>query len=215
MRRFLLILALSITPLAAEIIDRVAVSVGFEAITDSAIRRHLEFAAWLDEKDPDLSPESRGKAVDRLVEQFLLRREIGLSLFPMSTRVEASDRLNEIRQERGQTEAEFNASIARAGLQNEELLEEIRWQITLLRFMDFRFRPSIQISEDDLRHYYEGEFKAMLERQSPGASIPPLDDVRTQISAILLNQEVNRSLDAWLAQSRKQVHIRYHLEAQK
>lgn len=207
---FLILLA---APLAAEIVDRVAVTVGLQAITEGAIRRHLQFGAWLDEKAPDLSPESRRKAADRLVEQFLLRREVGLSLFPMTAAAEVEERLEQIRKDRRMDDKAFRASIESSGLSMEDLTEEIRWQITLLNFLDFRFRPSIQITEEDIQKYYENEFAKLLREQTPDAKLPPLDEVRTAITSLLQNREVDRTLDSWLALAKTQVRIRYRAGA--
>ena len=76
----------------AEIIDRIAVSVGKSVITTSDIDRQIRVSAFLDGVKPDLSPANRSAIADRMVEQKLIRRELETSRFPVPQRVRSGAR---------------------------------------------------------------------------------------------------------------------------
>ena len=63
----------------AELLDRMAATVGDYAITSSAVFRQLRLEAFLDGRTPDFSPASRRQAAERLGEQQLVRREMELT----------------------------------------------------------------------------------------------------------------------------------------
>ena len=42
----------------------------------------------------------------------------------------------------------------------DELKEQLKWQMTLLSFIEVRFRPGIQVPEPEVREYYENQYLA-------------------------------------------------------
>ena len=60
----------------AEVIDRIAVTLDNQVITQSEILREMRLTAFLNGDPLDLSGESRKKAAGRLIEQKLIRKEI-------------------------------------------------------------------------------------------------------------------------------------------
>ena len=77
MLRALGIIAIILAPWGAqaEVLDRIAVTVGKQVITESEILRDLRVAAFIDGKPPDMSPAAKRKSADRLVEQILILQE--------------------------------------------------------------------------------------------------------------------------------------------
>ena len=59
----------------AETLDRIAVTVGQEVITESQVILDLRVAAFLDRKPVDLSGAAKRQAAARLVDQLLILRE--------------------------------------------------------------------------------------------------------------------------------------------
>src|SRR5947209_12722763 len=62
--------------LSGEIIDRVAASIGRQVITEADVTDEIRVQSFIDEKAPDFSVENKRKALDRLVDQTLIRREL-------------------------------------------------------------------------------------------------------------------------------------------
>ena len=74
-----LLIAVLITALHAEILDRIAVTVGKHVITEGDILLDLRIAAFLDQKAVDASGDQKRKTADRLVDQYLLLQEASTS----------------------------------------------------------------------------------------------------------------------------------------
>src|ERR1017187_6822016 len=87
--RFLAVALLAVTlPARAEIIDRIAVSVGNRVIAESDLHREIRVAAFLDGVQPDFSPAGRRATAERMVEQVLIRRELEISRYPIPSAAE-------------------------------------------------------------------------------------------------------------------------------
>lgn len=210
LRRALSILVLA-GSLQAErvVLDRVAASAGQQVVTLSAIRRHLRILALVDNSPLEDTPDARRKAADRLIDQALIHREIELSRYAAPTRAEAEARIQDFIKQRNVTHEQFEALLARYGFNEDDFTEEVLWRISVTRFIDFRFSPGVQITDDEIKKYYNDEFIPQFRRRAPDAPVPPLDDVRSQVSQVLMLRKTNLAVDQWLAQMRATVKVRY------
>jgi len=210
MRYLLLLLALAAP---AQEIDRVAASAGRDVVTVSAIRRHLRMLALVGRTPFDDSPTARRAAADRLIDQALIRREIALSRYTPPPMSEADARIEAFLQENSLTHEELELLLAAAGFSEDDLRAEVHWRTTLARFIDYRFTPGVQVSDDDIAAYFDSELLPELRRRDPNAPLPKLDDHRDAISAILLTRKTNSAVDAWLEQARASTRLRYFDDA--
>jgi hypothetical protein len=213
MRRAAALLALLAVPAAAEIIDRIAVSAGNQVITDSAIRRHLRMEAWDTGKAPDLSVSARRRAAARLTDLALVRRELELSRYLMPPMADVDAVIEKEVAPRFASEAELSASLARYGFTLDDLRQEILFRLAVVRFVEFRFRPGVQVSDAEVEEFYRNEYPALARAQ--GAQLPPLDDARETIREILAQRKTNQALENWLEMTRQQTRIQYFEEAFK
>lgn len=198
---------------SGEVIDRVAVSFGHEVVTLGAIRRQLRMTAYMSGKPPEDTPEARRAAAERLIDQALVKREMDLSRYSPIPMADVRKNVEEYREKLGLTPERFTEELARYGFTLDEFVDEIYWQATLLRFVQFRFSPSVQVSEDEIQQYYEREYAPRLRAMAPGQEPPPLDEVRERVAGILSSQKENAVLEQWLRQGRQLSRIRYHEEA--
>lgn len=199
--------------MAQEALDRVAVSFGLEVITLSAIRRQLRMDAYLAGQPPEDTPEARRAAAERLIDQALVRREMNLSRYTPIPMAEVRQRVEAYREKLGLTPEAFVKELAKYGFEPDDFLNELYWQATLLRFVQFRFSPSVQVDDDEVREYYQKEYVPRLREMMPGEEPPPLADVRERIVGILASRKENVVLEQWLETTRQQARIRYHEEA--
>jgi len=176
-----------------EIIDRIAVTIGTQVITQSEIRREIRLTSFLNGEQADFGPAARRKAADRLVEQKLIRREQQLSRYPEPRLSETEPLFRQIQQRFGDR-AGLDRAMALYGITETDLREHLLWQLTLLRFVEVRFRPGIEVSEEDIRNYYEQRLKAS------GGS---LDDQREKIEQALVEERVDHLLAQWLARAKQ------------
>ena len=196
---------------AGEVLDRVAVRVGAQVITESAVRRHLRMEAFVQNRAPDAGAEARRKAAERLIDQALVRRELELNRYPPPPAAEVEANLEQIRKGRNEDAGGFARSLERYAFSEEELRNEVSYEIALLRFVDFRFSPGVQVSEEEAQQAYEKE--VVPEAQRRNAAPPALDEERAGIVKLLTYRKTTAALEQWLAQARQQVKIRYFEEA--
>jgi hypothetical protein len=140
MRRILLISSLMLGCVTAEIIDRIVVSVGNQVVTASEVRRELQMTAFLNGVEPDFSADSRRKATERLIEQKLIRKEMEVGSYPGPLAAETEPLLQQVREQRVKSNDEYLQALAKYGISEPDLKAQLLWQLTVLRFVDFRFR---------------------------------------------------------------------------
>ncbi len=197
MRRWILFTALLAH---GAIIDRIAILAGKHPILDSAINREIRVTSFLNHETPDFSLESRKKAASRLIDQELIREQIRTGGYPVAPENETEQMLAEIKKDRFASEAAYKRALAQAGISQDELKDRLAWQLTVLRFIDARFRPAATISDEEIQRYYNAH------RSELG---PDLEAVRQKIIDQLTGERVNTLLDEWLKQTRAETRIEY------
>ncbi|HEY5163139.1 MAG TPA: hypothetical protein VII81_09020, partial [Terriglobales bacterium] len=75
MRRALLAIAFTLAAVAAGVIDRVAVVVGTQVITESEVLLEVRLTEFFNGQPLDLGVDQRKAAAERLVDQQLIRNE--------------------------------------------------------------------------------------------------------------------------------------------
>lgn len=194
----------------AEIIDRIAVSVGNQVITEAQILDEIRITAFLNNKPPEFNQAEKKAAAERLIEQTLVRREMDLGHYPLPDLSEADPLEQDLHIKWGSA-ADFDRALSKAAIAEPNLKQHLWWQLALLRFIDYRFRPAVQIQEAAVKDYYD---KQRVEWEKRGVKpIPSLEDSRTDIEKILTEQRVDRALDRWLGDTRTRVEILYRKEA--
>lgn len=106
----------------------------------------------------------------------------------------------------GGSQARLEAALARYGLAEKQLRDELLWQLTVLRFIDQRFRVGVIITDEDVRAYY-GQHLAELRRQYPAKN--SLEDLAPKMRSLLEGERVNQNFDEWLKDARSRYQIQY------
>lgn len=194
----------------AVIIDRIAIIVGNSIIKDSDIDRDLRVTEFLNGEPLDLSNAAKKKAADRLIDQVFIQREIRIGDYPAASFEEVDRQLAGLERQRFKTDAAFEQALRRYGLTELDLRTELQQKLTLLRFIDVRFKPAVLVTDEEIEKYYRDHLAA-LRRAYPGKS--SLDDLRPHIEDILTGEKVNQELFAWLDEQRKQAKIQYREES--
>ena len=215
MRRALLITlctAAIMTALAsrAAIIDRIAVSVGNRVITVADLDREVRITAFLNNAKPDFSAANKRKTAERMVDQTLIRSEIEVSRYLLPTAGEIDAALRELKN-RYADEPAYRGALAQYGISEDDLKTMLLWQLTLVRFIDARFRPGIQISAGQIQKYFNEHVRPSLEQAHPGKPAS-LDDYREGIEQTLTGEAANQQVEQWLKDARGRTRIDYHEE---
>jgi hypothetical protein len=193
-----------------EILDRIAVTVGYSVITEGEILRQIRLVAFQNGEKPDFSPQNKRKLADKLVEQLLVRKEIQANKF-MSVESAQADKLLEATRQRFPDEAAYRKQLDDYQITEDELKEQLKWQMTLLSFIEVRFRPGIQVPEAEAREYYENQYLAEWKKTNQGDP-PGYDESKDIVENLIAAERADHALDRWLGQSRTQTQIRYRRE---
>jgi peptidyl-prolyl cis-trans isomerase SurA len=192
--------------LCGEIIDRIVITVGNQVVTQSQIDGEIRVTAFLNRAKVDLGADARKQAAGRLIEQALIKREMDLSRYPLPELSDAGESLESLKATYS-SDADFQNALQASGITADDLTRRLWWQLTLLRFIDYRFRPGIQIPASDVQAYYRQQVS---EWQQKGTKpIPSLEESRDQIEEILTQKRIDQALEAWIQDTRKQVPITY------
>ena len=196
----------------AVIVDRVAVIVGNGVVKDSDILEDLRITSFLNNESPAITPAVRKAAVSRLIDQKLIRKEIESGDYPSGSVAEAQNLLADLKK-RYADDAAYQRALASRGIDEQDLKDRLLWQLTVLRFIDVRFRPAALVTDAELEAYYN-EHKQQLQAANRGRPAT-LDAFRPEIQDILASERVNQLLDEWLDRRRKDTRIVYLEEALK
>jgi hypothetical protein len=182
----------------AVIVDRIAIIAGKRVIKDSDIAQDLRITAFLNHELPQFTPEARKKAADRLIDQTVIRIEIEQGDYPIPSIDEAKAFLANIKKPRFASEGSYQRTLVADQINEQDLLQRLLWQMTVLRFVDARFRPAVRLTDEEVQAY------ATQHKQT-------LDEGRNALTA----QAVDKALDAWLTSRRKALNLVYKEEELK
>jgi hypothetical protein len=109
------------------------------------------------------------------------------------------------------SEVQFRERVGSVGLTPEKIDELIRQRILIDRFVDFRFRSFVLITEQDIqRHYDEVLVPAIRNRGLVPPSLDEVQDgkrVRDGIAATLKQRKINDEVERWLSQARQRADV--------
>jgi hypothetical protein len=210
--KLLCVLSVSAVNLPSEIIDRIAVRAGNQVITESRVLEDLRMAAFLNGEKPDFSPASKRQAAGRLVERILIRREMELTQYPLPAPPGAGQVLEQIKGSRFSDEARYREELARYGIAEPDLTQYLLLQAAILRFVDARFKPEIQVSEIEIRDCYENRILPEYRKRNLRAE-PSFDDARNQCEEMLAAERVDKVLERWLKETKDRTRIVYQEDA--
>jgi hypothetical protein len=206
-RRFIfLVAAAALASSRAEVLDRIAVSVGKQVIAESDVLREMRVAAFLDQKPVDFSGDQKRKAADRLVDQLLILEEAGLTGDAVASPEDAAKMLEQVKSQHG-TDEKYRGELEHYRITEEDVKNQLLAGLRALRFTDLRFRPEVQVSQDELHDFYN----TMVEewKRKNQADIPTFEASREQTEKLLTDQRTAQALDRWLGIRRTETQIVY------
>ena len=192
---------------AGPIVDRVVANVNGHVVLQSDWEEEVAFEALADGRAPDsFTAAERTAALDRLIDQELLREQVRPA--QPAPAQEVAGRVAEIRklQPESSTDEGWQATLKRYGLTQAGLEKRLSDDIQLMKLVEDRLRPSIQIDQKAVETYYQDQLVPELKRA--GDKIKPLTEVYGRIRTLLAEQKMNELLTGWLASLRSGSRIR-------
>ena len=184
----MLVLALTFALAQAVIVDRIAVVVAGRPIKTSDVERDARITQLLNEEPLDLSAAARKRAAERLIDQMIIRREIEVAGYAPADPKDAARLLAELKKQR----PNLQAALKRFAVTEERLRAQLQWQLTVLQFIEQRFRPGVLITDEEI--------------QLQAGARPLTPALRRGIEDKIAGERVNEQFDAWLKQAREQLN---------
>lgn len=196
----------------AEVIDRLMAVVDRQIITLGDVEEELKFQ----EVDPrvtetGLPSAARSQklnqelALQRLIEQTLIRQQIRQFPGVDVTDDEIDAQLAEMQKKAGGAAA-WTKALEEHGVALEPLRERVRWQLEVMRFIDYRFRQFIVVDSNEIEAYYKSQFLQDLRQRGVQPQLP-LAEVEEKIREILTEEKLNVQVEEWLASLRTSAAI--------
>lgn len=184
---------------AGNLLDGIVATVNGHIILLSDWEDELRYESLVAGREPSqVSADERKAALDRLIDQELLREQMRAADFQHASAAEIDQRILEIRKQfpSSATDSAWQAVLATYGFTSQTLTQHVALDLDLLRLVDERLRPKVSIDSRSIESYYNQTLLPEL-RQS-GAKDVSLAEVTPKIRELLTQQKVNELLEAWL-----------------
>jgi len=105
------------------------------------------------------------------------------------------------------TPVEFQQRLQRVGLTSEKLDEIIEQRLKMEKYLDFRFRNFVVISQKEIADYYRDVYVPRLQARFPGRIVPSQEQARAEIEKTLMEAKIESDMDAFLDTARERAEI--------
>lgn len=198
----------SMMAVSQQVIDRIVATVNGQPILLSDWEVEMRFEALLDRKPLPLSDHDARGALDRIIDQELLRQQFRTYRLASPSTQEVDERAADLRKQLGITDTPaFDALLTHYGLSENEFRERVTNQAEMLEFIDARLRPSVHVDRRSIENYYNETLVPQVRQK--GEKPAPLAQVASQIEELLSQQRVAALTTDWLKDLRQQsdIHI--------
>lgn len=169
--------------LHAEVIDRLAIAVGRQSITELQLDEELRVTAFLNNQPILRTQEAKRAAADRLIEQLLIEREMDLSRYPGPDDAEFKSYIARVQSTYG-APSHFRTLLSHYDLSESVLNEHLKRQLAILRFIEYRFRSGVLSSANDSNP------QASIDDQTDEALAAWLEESRKQVDIVYVDKSL-------------------------
>lgn len=149
------------------------------------------------------SSDELNSALRLIIDQRLILEEAEKlpSIEPTPDEVKAAR--NEIAQ-KFPSLAEFQLRLQRVGLTAEKLNQILEQRVRIEKYLDFRFRNFVVITQKEVADYYQDVYAPRLKGRQ---IVPTLEDSRAEIEKTLTEAKIESDMDAFLDNARERAEI--------
>ncbi|MDQ6652069.1 MAG: hypothetical protein M3Y84_04920 [Acidobacteriota bacterium] len=145
-------------------------------------------------------------ALRLIIDQRLILQEAEKLPTLEPTEKEISDERDELAKE-FPSPAEFQQRLLKVGLNSEKLAEILDQRERIEKYLDFRFRNFVVITQKEIADYYRDVYVPRLRSRAPGQIVPGLEEARGEIEKTLTEAKIETDTDAFLDYSRERAEI--------
>lgn len=193
---------------AQQVVDKMVATVNAgvrtELITYSDLMWQLALQPNTQLDNPN--SEQLNRALRLLIDQRLILQEAEKLPTITPTPKEISDARAELARY-FPSEPAFRERLQRVGLTSEKLDEIIEQRLKMEKYLDFRFRNFVVISQKEIADYYRDVYVPRFKTRSPGRIVPTLEETRAEIERTLMEAKIESDTDAFLDTLRQRAEI--------
>ena len=193
---------------AQQIVDKMVATVNAGVRTDLITYSDLMWQLALQPRTVLDNPTSQdlNGALRLLIDQRLILQEAEKIPTIVPTQKEVSDARDELARNFASV-TEFQDRLQRVGLTSEKLNEIVEQRLKMEKYLDFRFRNFVVISQKEIADYYRDVYTPRVKARFPGRIVPPLEQVRDEIEKTWMEAKIESDTDAFLDQARERAEI--------
>jgi hypothetical protein len=124
---------------SAGVLDRIAVTVGNDAITEGEVLEEIRITSFLNNEALDFSPDARRAAAERLVDQYLIRHELASGGYTAPDSSQAAKVLADFMKKHFRSRTEYEQKLKQYGISEEDLKAHLLFQLQAIQFTELRF----------------------------------------------------------------------------
>ena len=193
---------------AQQVVDKMVATVNAGVRTDLITYSDLMWQLALQPNTVLDNPTSAdlNRAMRLLIDQRLILQEAEKIPTIVPTQKEVSDARDELARQFA-SPLEFQQRLQRVGLTSEKVDEIVEQRLKMEKYLDFRFRNFVVISQQEIADYYRDVYVPRLRARSPGRIVPPLEQARAEIETTLMEAKIESEMDAFLDTARERAEI--------
>ncbi len=189
----------SVPPQSARVVDGIVAHIEGDIILESQVR---ELGAF--QKLIEGHAESDDKLLAELIEQWVVETEATASHFPQPAVSEVDRELARLMGQFANPEA-YASRVKELGLSASQVREMLGRQIYDERYVDYKFRPTVQVETSDIDAYYKNELLPELAKKNQPA--PNRTAVEEQIRELITQRKITDLAAKWLDDTKSRLKI--------
>ena len=196
----------SIAVRSSEVLDRMVATVNGHVILQSDWDEELRFECFMS-RHPlvDLSADERKAALNRLIDQEILREQMRLMDSSPASAEQIQKQMEALKTDQRQHAGEaWETVLSQYHLTDKIIENHVAAELEQFQLMDTRFRPSIQVSAAEVAKYYRERLVPKLS----ASDVISLTEATPKIREILMQEKINQLLNSWLETLRAQAQVR-------
>ena len=193
---------------AQQVVDKMVATVNAGVRTDLITYSDLMWQLSLQPHTLLDNPKSEdlNRALRLLIDQRLILQEAEKIPTIVPTQKEVRDARDELARN-FPSPLEFQQRLQRVGLTSEKLDEIVEQRLKMEKYLDFRFRNFVVISQKEIADYYRDVYTPRVQARFPGRIVPPLEQARGEIEKTLMEAKIESDTDAFLDTARERAEI--------
>jgi hypothetical protein len=204
----LLLLVFAFPCAAQQVVDKMVATVNAGVRTDLITYSDLLWQLALQPNTVLDNPASAdlNRALRLLIDQRLILQEAEKLPTIVPTQKEVGDARDELARN-FPSPLEFQQRLQRVGLTSEKLDEIIEQRLKMEKYLDFRFRNFVVISQKEIADYYGQVYVPRFQSRFPGRIVPSQEQSRDEIEKTLMEAKIESDTDAFLDTARERAEV--------